>query len=278
MSPTVFSLGQIVYLKSDPSLRGAVVEVLPGKVENRIKIFVDGNIQICYASQLQAEDQRDDDFVPFSRDQFHAYLTALQIRYPGLSTLYSLNAARVDFIPYQFRPVLRFIRSDRPRLLIADGVGVGKTIEAGLIIRELQARREINSILIVCPRPLVTERKWELEMKRFDERFTHLDGNTLRYCIKEMDLNGEWPDQHRKTILPYSLFDEVLLHGLTDSRKRRKGLLDLDPPPRFDLVIVDEAHHIRNQETYAHKAIRFFLRSCGSGGFSNRYPYTTWQP
>ena len=272
MSPTVFSLGQIVYLKSDPSLRGAVVEVLPGKVEDRIKIFVDGNIQICYASQLQAEGQRDDDFVPFSRDQFHAYLTALQIRYPGLSTLYSLNAARVDFIPYQFRPVLRFIRSDRPRLLIADGVGVGKTIEAGLIIRELQARREINSILIVCPRPLVTERKWELEMKRFDERFTHLDGNTLRYCIKEMDLNGEWPDQHRKTILPYSLFDEVLLHGLTGSRKRRKGLLDLDPPPRFDLVIVDEAHHIRNQETYAHKAIRFFCDHAEAAVFLTATP------
>ena len=231
MSPTVFSLGQIVYLKSDPSLRGAVVEVLPGKVENRIKIFVDGNIQICYASQLQAEDQRDDDFVPFSRDQFHAYLTALQIRYPGLSTLYSLNAARVDFIPYQFRPVLRFIRSDRPRLLIADGVGVGKTIEAGLIIRELQARREINSILIVCPRPLVTERKWELEMKRFDERFTHLDGNTLRYCIKEMDLNGEWPDQHRKTILPYSLFDEVLLHGLTGQQEAQKRSSGFRPAP-----------------------------------------------
>ena len=77
---------------------------------------------------------------PYPCDQFHAYLTALQIKYPGLSTLYSLNAARVDFIPYQFRPVLRFIRSDRPRLLIADGVGVGKTIEAGLILRELQAR------------------------------------------------------------------------------------------------------------------------------------------
>ena len=100
--------------------------------------------------------------------QFHSYLTALQIRYPGLSTRYRLNAARVDFIPYQFRPVLRFIRSDRPRLLIADGVGVGKTIEAGLILRELQARRDISSILIICPRPLVTERKWQNEMKRFE--------------------------------------------------------------------------------------------------------------
>lgn len=272
MSPATFSLGQIVYLKSDPSLKGAVVEVLLGKVEDRIKIFIDGKIQTYYASQLQAETKHVDDSTSLSCDQFHAYLTALKIRYPGLSTLYSLNAARVDFIPYQFRPVLRFIRSDRPRLLIADGVGVGKTIEAGLIIRELQARREIKSILIVCPRPLVTERKWELEMKRFDERFTHLDGNTLRYCIKEMNLNGEWPDQHRKTILPYSLFDQVLLHGLTDGRKSRKGLLDLDPPPRFDLVIVDEAHHIRNQETYAHKAVRFFCDHAEAAVFLTATP------
>ena len=216
----------------------------------------------------------DEDFQPLSCEQFHAYLTALQIRHPSLSTLYSLNAARVDFIPYQFRPVLRFIRSDRPRLLIADGVGVGKTIEAGLILRELQARREIKSILIICPRPLVTERKWELEMKRFDERFTHLDGRTLRYCISEMDLEGEWPDQHRKTILPYSLFDETLLYGPGPKGKKKpgKGLLDLDPPPRFDLVIVDEAHHIRNQNTYTHEAVRFFCEHAEAAVFLTATP------
>jgi len=255
-----FEPGQIVYAKSNPTIRGAVISVLPGKPENRFKVFVAGETQTYYASQLQAEDLRDDDAESLPFEQFHSYLTALQIRYPGLSTLYSLNAARVDFIPYQFRPVLRFIRSDRPRLLIADGVGVGKTIEAGLILRELQARRDIRSILIICPRPLVTERKWQNEMKRFEERFTHLDGGTLRYCINEMDLEGVWPEQHQRVIVPYSLFDEILLYGSgpDGKRKRKKGLLDLDPPPRFDLVIVDEAHHIRNQETFSHKAVRFF--------------------
>jgi len=74
---------------------------------------------------LQAEEQREVNEDALSCDQFHSYLTALQIKYPGLSTLYSLNAARVDFIPHQFRPALRFIRSDRPCLLIADSVGVG---------------------------------------------------------------------------------------------------------------------------------------------------------
>ena len=269
-----FLPGQMVFLKSDPSKKGAVVSVLPGQPETRFKVFVDRSTQTYYASQLQAEEQPDDDFQPLSCEQFHAYLTALQIRHPSLSTLYSLNAARVDFIPYQFRPVLRFIRSDRPRLLIADGVGVGKTIEAGLILRELQARREIKSILIICPRPLVTERKWELEMKRFDERFTHLDGRTLRYCINEMDSEGEWPDQHRKTILPYSLFDETLLHGPGPKGKKKpgKGLLSLDPPPRFDLVIVDEAHHIRNQNTYTHQAVRFFCEHAEAAVFLTATP------
>ena len=153
-----FSPGQIVFLKSNPSVRGAVVGVLPGTPENRFNVFIDGNIQPFYASQLQLEQQPGEVFQHLSRDELHVYLTALQILHPGLSTLYSLNTAGIDFIPYQYRPVLKFIRSDRPRLLIADGVGVGKTIEAGLILRELQARHDIRSVLIICPRPLVTEK------------------------------------------------------------------------------------------------------------------------
>ena len=255
-----FEPGQIVFLKSNPEIKGAVMSIMPGKPENRYNVFIDGETQIFYVSQIQAKERKDKDSIVLSCHKFHSYLTALQIRYPGLSTLYSLNAARVDFIPYQFRPVLKFIRSDRPRLLIADGVGVGKTIEAGLILRELQARRDVRSVLIVCPRPLVTERKWQIEMKRFEERFAHLDGRTLRFCINEVDLEGVWPEQYQKAIIPYSLFDEALLYGTSPNgrRKRKKGLLDLDPPPRFDLVIVDEAHHIRNSDTYSHKAVRFF--------------------
>ncbi len=255
-----FQKGQVVAPRADPSIRGAVIDILPGETENRFSVFVDGATATYYASQLQLaeEKQSTEEIVPLS--EFHAYLTALQIRHPGISTLYSLNAAKVDFIPYQFRPVLKFIRSDRPRLLIADGVGVGKTIEAGFILRELQARRDIQSVLIICPKPLVTEQKWLREMKRFDEQFTQLDGKTLQLCIHETHLDGIWPGQHAKTILPYSLLSENTVLGDDSQRRRnwRRGLLDLDPPPRFDLVIVDEAHHVRNTDTFSYRGVRFF--------------------
>ena len=258
-----FEITQIVGLKSDNLKKGPVLAVQKLSTENKYQVFMDGAPKWFYESQLEPVLVEGEDQTLVSLKQFHAHLTALQIQHPGLSTLYSLNAARVDFVPYQFRPVLKFIKADRPRLLIADGVGVGKTIEAGLILRELQARREVRSILVICPKPLVTERKWLMEMKRFEERFTQLDGNTLRYCISEMDAEGEWPEQHTKTILPYSLFNEVQLHGsqaTASSRRktRQRGLLDLDPPPRFDLVIVDEAHHVRNPNTYSYEAVRFF--------------------
>ena len=269
-----FSPGQIVCLRSNSSTRGAVVAVLPSTPENRVNVFVDGEIKTYFASQLQLEIQSEDDTTRFSCDEFHAYLTALQIQSPALSTLYSLNAARIDFIPYQYRPVLKFIKSDRPRLLIADSVGVGKTIEAGLILRELQARRDIRSVLIICPRPLVAEEKWYREMKRFDEDFMHLDGKTLRHCINEMHLDGEWPEQYQKVILPYSLLDKTRLFGPSGSKKRRtgKGLIDLNPPPHFDLVIVDEAHHIRNQNTANHEAVRFFCENAKAAVFLTATP------
>ena len=77
-----FEPGQIVFLKSNPSTRGVVVEMIPGNPENRFKIFIDGAIQIFYASQVQAESPREENEDILPCDQFHAQLSALQIRYP----------------------------------------------------------------------------------------------------------------------------------------------------------------------------------------------------
>ena len=254
-----FSIGQIVNIVSNPSIKGVITAFKNLGNQIQYNVFIEGAVQNYFETQLQLVIESDS-FRNLSLTEFNNLITSIQIKKPGINNLYSLNSARIDFIPYQFRPVLKFIKADRPRILIADGVGVGKTIEAGLILRELQARRTIKSILIICPRPLVTERKWESEMKRFDEKFVHLDGESLRYCINEMDLDGEWPDQYCRAIMPYSLFDEVLLRGTEkgERRKRKVGLLDLDPPPRFDLVIVDEAHHVRNADSIRHQVVSYF--------------------
>ena len=122
-------------------------------------------------------------------------------------------------------------------------------------LQELKARKNINSVLIICPRPLVAEKKWENEMKRFGEEFIALNGETLRHCIKEADRDGEWSDRYKKIIIPYSLFNEDIME---ENKKRNKtGLLSLNPAPHFDLVIVDEAHHIRNKN-WRHDAVRYF--------------------
>jgi ERCC4-related helicase len=249
----VFKVGDVVCLKVDTNKTGAIIIVLPTDPENRYQVFHDGVIATYYESQLTLINSTPtrQTITPAG---LHAAMTALQLRHPSTTHLYSLFASRINFVPYQFRPVLKLIQADRPRMLIADEVGVGKTIEAGLILKELQARRDTKSVLVICPKALVAERKWQQEMKRFDERFEHLDGKLLRYCLDETHLDGVWPQHYARAILPYSLLDENLLHG----KHKQRGLLELDPPPVFDLVIVDEAHTIRNTDTWAYRNVRYF--------------------
>lgn len=249
--------GDLVSLKAKPDCVGAVVDVLAGQGESRYQVFHDGKVVTYYASQIELS-KPPAALASIDVKTLHAALTSLQLCHPSASSLYSLFASRIHFVPYQFRPVIKLIQADRPRLLIADEVGVGKTIEAGLILKELQARRELRSVLVICPKALVSERKWMEELKRFDEQFVHLDGDALRYCIEETHLDGVWPAQYSRAILPYSLFDEAVLMGVDKGRRHQRGLLELDPPPAFDLVIVDEAHHIRNPETWAYRTARYF--------------------
>ena len=265
--------GQMVRLKSNPSRIFPILTRLPSTSgERRYQVF-ENNKQISYfESQLEGMPEILVERAPLPLADFHARLTALLLASPSAANLYSLHSGRVRFVPYQYRPVLKLLRAERPRLLIADDVGVGKTIEAGLILKELQARSEIKSVLILCPKPLVAEGKWRSEMKRFGEEFTHLDGVTLRHCLQETDLDGDWPRQHSRTILPFSLFDDVLLNGVQNRRKKTKGLLDLDPPPRFDLVIVDEAHHIRNANTWLHQGVKFFCDNAEAVVFMTATP------
>ena len=258
----IIQQNSLVYLISDPQKRGFVTGI--SKIGNTIKysVFIDNAIRTYYEGQI-AHVAGAVGYNWVDVDHFRNMMTSYQINNPSGQNLYSLNSARIDFVPYQFRPALKMIHSDEPRILIADSVGVGKTIEAGLIIKELSARHQLEKILIICPRPLVAERKWEVEMKRFDEDFIPLDGATLRQAISDTDRDTEWPRRYNKVIVPYSILDNRTYSGESTKKQKSIGLVDLDPPVHFDLVIVDEAHHIRNgsmekDKAFAYKCTKYF--------------------
>ena len=251
-----------VVLVGEPDKRGMVFSVTDVGDVKKYDVFIDGNIRTFYDGQIKKYISAPD-YKYVSIEEFQSLLTAYEINNPSSGNLYSLNAARIDFVPYQFRPALKMIKADVPKILIADSVGVGKTIEAGLIIKELEARTELNNILIICPKPLVAERKWELEMKRFDEEFTQLNGQDLRQALSDTHRDEEWPSRFNKAIVPYSILDSRVYEGDPQKVGGHYGLLELDPPPHFDLVIIDEAHHIRNgslekEKAYAYKCVRYF--------------------
>jgi len=265
-----FKIGDVVTLVSDIKEIGAIT----GIDGNKYTVLINGVAQTFYKEQIQPIRQKSKgNLLPVKK--VRSYLTAYQINNPGNSNLYSLNSARIDFVPYQFRPALKMIKADSPRLLVADDVGVGKTIEAGLILKEMEARSNISSVLVICPRPLVAERKWVLEMKRFDENFTQLDGKEFAVALAETARDGAWPERHNKTVIPYSLFGEDSIRGTKSTSQKKKktiGLEELDPVPRFDLVIVDEAHTIRNPNTWWYKGVEIFCENADAVIFLTATP------
>lgn len=255
-----FSMGQMVQLSARPEISGAVVAVAgePGAWTYRVFTATDGIIE-CLEDQLAGAEVPDRSGRRVGFAHMAATLSAHEVLRPSRDVLHSVGAGRIDFIPYQYRPVLKIIKADRPRLLVADEVGVGKTIEAGLILKELRARDAIRSVAVVCPKPLVVERKWETEMRRFGEHFQTLDGAGLAHLIREVDTYGQLPPGSEQVIIPISLLQsEELLAGRRNGPRRRgrPGLRNLDPPLSFDLVIIDEAHRARNQEALTHEAVK----------------------
>src|SRR5262249_18850839 len=93
---------------------------------------------------------------------FKRRLTMSKLRRPLRDTIYSYKASRTEFHAYQFKPLLKFLASEKRRLLIADEVGLGKTIEAGYILQEERARFGIQRVLVVCPASL--RLKWQNEL------------------------------------------------------------------------------------------------------------------
>lgn len=145
----------------------------------------------------------------------------------------------VDIEEYQLEPVVRALSMPRTNLLIADDVGLGKTIEAGLVMQELQLRHRARSMLIVCPAGLTTQ--WHDEMRdKFGLDFRIVDAELLRRLRRERGLYTN-PWTHYPRLI-------VSIDWLKRERPRRlmREVLPAGPryPRTFDLLVVDEAHNV----------------------------------
>lgn len=87
------------------------------------------------------------------------------IKTPLSDILYSYNTNRLTPEPHQYKPLIKFLNSENNRVLIADEVGLGKTIEAGMIFKEIDKREELKISLIVVPSSLTL--KWQEELQNF---------------------------------------------------------------------------------------------------------------
>jgi superfamily II DNA or RNA helicase len=165
-------------------------------------------------------------------------------------------------LPHQIRALSRAISSDRVRYLLADEVGLGKTIEAGLIMRELKLRGLVKRTLVIAPKGIVSQ--WVSEMRfHFGETFQLVmseDIKTLKRFIPETDLTNENSGNHDMTILPanaWQMFSQVVvpMDSVKPLDKRRgwsAAQVNEHNLERFedlisagwDLVIVDEAHRL----------------------------------
>ncbi|MBM4080935.1 MAG: DEAD/DEAH box helicase, partial [Planctomycetes bacterium] len=108
----------------------------------------------------------------------------------GRHALLAVQPGRLRLEPYQLVPVMRALRMSRVRLLLADGVGLGKTIEAGLVITELMARRIAHRLLVVSPAGVLLE-QWRTELlERFGLRMEVIDRAKLEEVRRQQELGA----------------------------------------------------------------------------------------
>ncbi|MCA3010794.1 MAG: DEAD/DEAH box helicase family protein [Myxococcaceae bacterium] len=150
----------------------------------------------------------------------------------------ALLASRVMVKPHQVGVVQRVLSSRRPRFVLADEVGLGKTIEAGMVFSALRLAGLARRVLVVAPSHLTVQ--WLVELfHKFNHLFTLMDSERHQSSLDE-----------QPTLNPWARFDFVVtsLELLQRSQQFRDEAGA--PEAQWDLVIIDEAHHLKGEKAY----------------------------
>jgi superfamily II DNA or RNA helicase len=157
-------------------------------------------------------------------DPLDFLLKQLAYQFPLQNSGGELSNSRTDLLPHQILLTHDVVGATRRRFLIADEVGLGKTIEAGMIIRELVARGEAERVLVICPAGLT--RNWQQELRDCFRMHFEILGYDFH------DVTAEAWDSHNRVI------------ASIDTLKRPRRMERLLSAPRWDVIVIDEAHHL----------------------------------
>ncbi|TFG19375.1 MAG: hypothetical protein EU533_06850, partial [Promethearchaeota archaeon] len=163
---------------------------------------------------------------------FHSYYTSYQIK--------CITNSRLTLMAHQINVAHRLSEEYFPRVILADEVGLGKTIEAGIYVKEMMARNLAERVLIIVPATLV--RQWQFEMEnKFNMEFVIYDGQR----VKELNRKGSIYSQSKLKNPFY--YDNCIICSLQFARNPKYA--DLLSQISWDIVIFDEAHHLRRYIT-----------------------------
>ena len=246
----MFSKNQRICLKSNPEKRGIITRdpIVVNGYNIYSVMFDDGkqssHNEVALMPEVIVESAWDKLANNFFGDHNNYAIssTVNKIRNASANTISTLKASKTIFKPYQFIPLIKLLSSDNKRIIIADEVGLGKTIEAGHIILEFASRGNLNNFLIVCLNSIQEKWKDEMENKFNIKLKIYKSLKDFQEDIKEHKNNGT----NIAGIINYDKF------------RSKKNLAYFEENAiAFDLIVFDEAHHLRNT-TNAKAALKHF--------------------
>lgn len=271
-----YNIGNKV-IKADSEGHGTIIEVMPPRRGRQLYKVSWGSL---VTDELEVNLLPDCDISdPFERcmsgifgsySEYSKKNTTFKIRSSNNNTISSLKASKTLFRAYQFKPLLKFLNSPNRRLLVADEVGLGKTIEAGHIMLELKARRELNHVLIVCPKSL--QRKWKDELAfKFGLQF--------KIYESQKDLLADM-QEHRVAVHAIINYEKIRMkrQKSKDEKKAKdempKNIVEFlsQNDFHFSLVLCDEAHKMRNRETQTYKGAEIIMSQANAAVFLTATP------
>lgn len=257
--------------------KGSIVEVLPLRRGKQFyDVMINGQILQCPESNLMEDVDLNDPFEKLKQGVFSSYdtfrqsNTAFKIQNASISNISTLKSSKTLFRAYQFKPLLKLLNSSNRRLLVADEVGLGKTIEAGHIMLELRARRELRTALIVCP--LSLQLKWQDELaEKFNLRFKIYD--SMKDLIADFKSQSSVMGiiNYEKIRRPKDNKEKQDTSDKRDTKDTLSNYLQMSGN-HIDLLVCDEAHRARNHETQTFKGLKDLMESTKAALFLTATP------